>query len=165
MVDVRLNVPMVDQSGVKKTKSGSKALKNACWYAAACMVSYFHRPGPRLGIPALWRADQGLPSSRIPDLCAVEGLMALNQPTVITPEWLGAVLTEFGPIWAAGKFLDRPDESDDEIGHVIVITGIRHGMVHYNDPEGPPVRTMLLSTLDTGRHTPDGLLVKRPDCY
>lgn len=98
-------------------------------------------------------------------MCAVEGLMALNQPTVITPEWLASVLTDFGPIWAAGKFLDRPDESNTEIGHVIVVTGIRQRIVHYNDPEGLPARTMLLSTLDTGRHQPDGLLVKAPDCY
>ncbi|KER70694.1 papain-like cysteine protease family protein [Burkholderia aenigmatica] len=163
MVDFRLNVPMVDQRGVKKTKSGSKALNNACWYAAACMVSYFHRPGPRLGMPTLWQADQGLPPSRIPDLCAAEGLVALNQPTVITPEWLAAVLKDFGPIWAAGHFLDRPGQP--EIGHVIVITGIRQRTVHYNDPEGPPARTMLLATLDTGRWKPDGLLVKGPHRY
>ena len=163
MVDVRLNVPLVDQSGVKKTKSGSRALKNACWYAAACMVSYFHRPGPRLGMPELWRADQGLPPSRIPDLCAAEGLVALNQPTAITPEWLASVLTDYGPIWAAGHFLDRPDKP--EIGHVIVITGIQQRIVHYNDPEGPPARTMLLGTLDAGRWRPDGLLVKGQHRY
>lgn len=158
MVDVRLNVPLVDQIGAKKTKSGSRALKNACWYAAACMVSYYHRPGPRLGMPALWQADQGLPPEKIADLCAIEGLVSLDQPTVITPEWLAAVLTESGPIWAAGHFLDRHDQP--RIGHVIVITGIQQRTVHYHDPEGPPPRTMLLGTLDAGRWTPDGLLVK-----
>ncbi|WP_244136909.1 papain-like cysteine protease family protein [Burkholderia pyrrocinia] len=158
MVDVRLNVGLVDQRGVKMTKSGSKEVKNACWYAAACMVSYYFRPGPRRGIPKLWQADQGLPEVRILELCAAEGLVPLDQPDKITPEWLAAVLTDFGPIWAAGHFLDEP-------GHVIVITGIQHSVVHYNDPEGPPARTMLLGTLDSGRWKPDGLLVKDQSRY
>lgn len=96
-------------------------------------------------------------------MCAAEGLVPLNQPTAITPEWLASVLTSYGPIWAAGHFLDRPDQP--EIGHVIVITGIQQRIVHYNDLEGPPARTMLLGTLDAGRWRPDGLLVKGQHRY
>src|SRR5439155_19894244 len=31
-----------------------------CWYASACMVAYYRRPGPRLGLPDKWIANQGV---------------------------------------------------------------------------------------------------------
>ncbi|WP_425321860.1 papain-like cysteine protease family protein [Burkholderia diffusa] len=80
----------------------------ACWYAAACMVSYYFRPGPRLGLPDVWRKDQGMAQASISKLIRVEGLMALDPPkpfkTEVTTEWLEDALWRYGPIWAGGAF-------------------------------------------------------------
>ena len=52
----------------------------ACWYASACMVSYYFRLGPRLGLPPVWAADEGLSVRAIEELARVEGLAALTRP-------------------------------------------------------------------------------------
>ena len=69
MAEYVLRVPLVGQ---KVANDGSPLLQAdargrmrqhgfmACWYASACMVSYFYRPGPRLGLPPVWQADKGL---------------------------------------------------------------------------------------------------------
>src|SRR5215217_3459658 len=46
---IKLQVPLVKQHASME-----------CWYAAACMVAYFRRPGPRLGLPKKWEANQGI---------------------------------------------------------------------------------------------------------
>ena len=62
MTGIRLEVPRVAQDRSMD-----------CWYAAACMVSYYFRPGPRLGLPKTWAANKGIGPTRFADLAATEG--------------------------------------------------------------------------------------------
>ena len=111
----------------------------ACWYAAACMVSYYFRPGPRLGLPDVWRKDQGMAQASISKLIRVEGLMPLDPPkpfkTEVTTEWLEDALWRYGPIWAGGAFHMGQQ-------HAIVVTGVKDTVVFYNDPWEPAAKTM-----------------------
>jgi hypothetical protein len=88
--DYRLQVPLVGQkSGYDGTPlmqadaQGQIAQHGfmACWYAAACMVSYHYHPGPRLGLPWAWQVDHGLSVSAINALAQAEGLKALSKPS------------------------------------------------------------------------------------
>jgi hypothetical protein len=86
MADVQLRVPLVgQQSGydgrplMRPNAAGRMAPHGhmACWYASACMVSYYFRLGPRIGLPPVWEADQGLTVRAIDELARAEGLQAL----------------------------------------------------------------------------------------
>lgn len=106
----------------------------ACWYASAEMVSYFYRPGPRLGLPPVWQADQGLSVAAINQLAQVEGLKVVTKPTLgLTPDTVEDLLKQHSPIWAAGYYLDGYPRA----GHAIVLTGIDGQFIHYNDPWEP----------------------------
>lgn len=112
----------------------------ACWYAAACMVSYYRRPGPRRGLPKLWLKDQGLPPASIIDLAKAEGLIPLDRPEhdEDTAEWLATHLKTYGPIWASGAFRG--------VAHVIVVTGVQDAVVFYNAPWEPAAKFMDVKT-------------------
>lgn len=111
MVDFVLNVPLVGQ----KTGYDGKPLLQpnqrgqmqphggmACWYAADCMVSYYFRPGPRLGLPPVWKADQGRSVSAINQLAMAEGLKAVAKAAGgLTSEAVASLLKTYGPIWIA----------------------------------------------------------------
>lgn len=101
----------------------------SCWYAAACMVSYYREAGPRLGLPREWKADQGLQPSAFPRLARAEGLEVLTRPNShsINKEGIYAWLKLFGPVWCAGNWYG--------FGHVIVLTGIDGDTIHINDPD------------------------------
>lgn len=120
MAEVKLNVPLVPQS-----------LSMSCWYAAACMVSYYFAAGPRQGIHSVWIANQGLQFSDVPKLARIEGLSQLQSAShEFSPASMIATLSRYGPIWAAGQWFGY--------GHVIVITGAddrNAGNIYYNDPE------------------------------
>ena len=144
---ILLNVPLVGQ----KTRSDGKPLRQpnakgkleqhgfmACWFAAACMVSYYYKPGPRLGLPKVWRADAGLSLQAISALAQVEGLVPVQIPKGgFNAQRIYELLKQRGPIWAAGLFLDQ----DATAGHVVVVTGIQDTVVHYNDPWEPEAKT------------------------
>ena len=159
MVDFVLNVPLVGQ----KTGYDGKPLMQpnqhgqmqphggmACWYAAACMVSYYFRPGPRLGLPPVWKADQGLSVSAINQLAMAEGLKAVAKPaTGLTSEAVALLLKTYGPIWTAIR------------GHVIVLTGVKGNAILYNDPWEPRAKQCTWQWLSSNvLNLPNALLVK-----
>jgi len=120
---IKLDVPLVAQG-----------LSMACWYAAACMVSYYFRAGPRQGLPAKWTANKGITPTDFIALAKVEGLVAMPTPPVGHDGGsLYTALRTYGPIWCAG-FWYGP-------GHVIVLTGIDGNTVYLNDPDGGVEKT------------------------
>src|SRR4051794_38599227 len=102
---VILNVPLVSQIA-----------SDECWYASACMVAYFRRPGPRLGLPNEWRTNKGIVPNNFPALAQSEGLLVYNIPVhVLSNVQLENALRHYGPLWSAGQW--------DGVGHVVVLTG------------------------------------------
>jgi hypothetical protein len=143
MADLVLTVPL---EGQKSGYDGKALLQPdakgqmtqhgfmACWYASACMVSHYYRPGPRLGLPPVWRADQGLTVAAIESLARAEGLKTIPKPPgALNRDTILGLLTTYGPIWAAGHFLDGYPTA----GHAIVVTGVQGPFVLYNDPWEP----------------------------
>lgn len=132
----------------------------ACWYAAACMVSYYYRAGPRLGLPEIWEPDAGLPMTAISRLARVEGLVTVDPPSEgLTSDSVLDMLRTSGPIWAAGHYL----EGHPSAGHVIVLTGIEGSVVHYNDPWEPAAKTKSVDWISNGLWSlPNALLAAHP---
>ncbi|WP_146990362.1 papain-like cysteine protease family protein [Bradyrhizobium macuxiense] len=161
MPNLRLNVPLVGQQHgydgqpIERRDHNGIARPwgiNACWYASACMVSYYFQRGPRLGLPALWRADLGLNIREFDRLARSEGLLRLVEPHGgFSPDFIAETLRTRGPIWAA---MSLP--SGDK--HVAVLTGVRANTLYYNDPS-PPAR-LQDDFLDFQF---DALFVKNPD--
>ncbi|MGY4403888.1 papain-like cysteine protease family protein [Bradyrhizobium sp. USDA 3315] len=135
-----MDVPLVGQQhgydgqpSMRRDYCGNMRLHGeyACWYASACMVSYFFRTGPRLGLSTLWRPDLGLNLREFDFLARSEGLERLVEPLDgFTRDFIVETLETRGPIWAA---LVLP--SGDS--HVIVLTGLVANTLYYNDPWEP----------------------------
>lgn len=117
-MNFRMDVPLVPQ-----------ARNSSCWYASACMVSYYREAGPRLGLPKVWQDNTGISLDKMSALARNEGLVAFPLPTskTFTEATIFAALKKAGPLWAAGNW-------DDEGNHIVVLTGIHDGKVYYNDP-------------------------------
>lgn len=155
MADYLLKVPLVGQrhgynSKPLQQKDRFGILKDhgsmACWYASACMVSYYYRAGPRLGLPKRWEINRGITSKTIDELAKVEGLISIEKPTIgLTIESIFQLLMEYGPIWAAGKYLD----DNPEQAHAIVLTGVQYPYVHYNDPWEPKAKKNFAEWIDS----------------
>jgi len=113
-----MEVPLVPQ-----------ACNSSCWYAAACMVSYYRESGPRLGLPKVWQENKGISLAQESALAINEGLSAYPLPVSkkFSEANLYAALKQAGPLWAGGDW-------DGDGMHVIVLTGIEGGKVYYNDP-------------------------------
>ncbi|MCP3471396.1 hypothetical protein NLM33_13750 [Bradyrhizobium sp. CCGUVB1N3] len=95
------------------------------------MVSYYFRPGPRLGLPALWRDDAGLDRDCFHYLASIEGLERLVKPSGgFTRDFIAETLQRRGPIWAAVTLAE-------EDKHVVVLTGVNELTLHLNDPSTP----------------------------
>jgi len=113
-----------------------------CWYAAACMVCYYFEVGPRLGVPKAWSDNRGLPLADFSTLAKTEGLKPVPFPQ--NHQWdqdeLALILQTRGPIWAWGMW--------DGLSHIVVLTGVDQGQVHFNDPSGPRRRTMNLASFN-----------------
>lgn len=167
MLSFVLDVPLVGQ----KTTSDARPLQildssgkyvthgyMACWYASACMVSYFYRAGPRQGLPEVWAADKGLKLADIEKLMKVEGLLRLPKPSLgLTPASVFAALVLYGPVWAAGRYLDGQPTA----GHAVVITGVQGDDILYNDPWEPQKKRKPATWFDTNLiEIPNALLVK-----
>ena len=143
LVNLQLEVPLVgqkvgyDAKPLMQPNAQGKLAQHgfmACWHAAAEMVSYYYRPGPRLGLPELWRGDKGLTVAAIDELVRVEGLKVVPKPaTGLTSDSVRDLLIQHGPIWAAGYYIDGHPTA----GHAIVLTGVSPNMIHYNDPWEP----------------------------
>jgi hypothetical protein len=162
MQNIILQVPLVgQQQGYDRRPSmmpDSRGTMNAhghmaCWYASACMVSYYFRPGPRLGLPSVWRADNGLNIQAIDELARVEGLEELPKPRRgVTRDFIAETLATKGPIWAA---VHMPS------GHAIALTGLVADTLHYNDPWEPARKTAPFSWFSSRLYNlPNALLVK-----
>ena len=145
MADIILKVPLVGQKqgydGKPLTQLGAQGVRKqhgfmACWYASAEMVSYYYRPGPRNGLPHVWKPDEGLTLGTIDELASAEGLTRVRLPAELTRNGIFTLLKMHGPIWAAGHFLDGHPTA----GHVIVLTGVQESFVLYNDPWEPKAK-------------------------
>ncbi|XSC42424.1 papain-like cysteine protease family protein [Bradyrhizobium sp. RDT10] len=157
MLNVELDVPLVSQQhgydgqlNMRRNYAGNIRShgNNNCWYACACMLSYYFRPGPRLGLPSVWRADVGINNYQFNWLARTEGLEKLEEPDDgFTRDFIAETLTTRGPIWAA---LRLPSCSGNEIlwdGHIIVLTGLIENMLCYNDPFYPARRVIYFYNL------------------
>jgi ABC-type bacteriocin/lantibiotic exporter with double-glycine peptidase domain len=115
---VRLDVPLVRQEK-----------RSTCWYAAVCMLAYYRKPGPRLGLPDVWEADEGIGSGDLRRLAETEGLKPILCPARdLTANHLETFLRNFGPLWCLGRW--------DGLHHVVVLTGVDGDRVYLNDPAG-----------------------------
>jgi hypothetical protein len=156
-----LQVPLIGQKSVplgQKPKAPFQFTHgfNACWYASACMVGYYHEAGPRVGLPDEWAVDLGLDYRRISELAKAEGLKAVPRPEdkFDGDAWI-KLLKAHGPIWAAGNFGLNGGL------HAIVVTGVRDGIVLYNDPWEPMAKQKPAQSIDVLLlDVPDALLAK-----
>ena len=116
--EIRLDVPLVCQNRSR-----------SCWYAAACMVSYYREAGPRPGLKDVWDDNRRLMPDQIDRLIQAENLSVFPHP--VTGRFSGpdlyAALLRVGPLWCGGKWYGN--------GHVIVLTGVDSNYVYFNDPE------------------------------
>ena len=113
---LKLTVPLVLQKEA-----------NECWYCAACMLAYFRRPGPRLGLPKEWTKNKGIGPRDFVGLALNEGLRVCDLPgRNFTASQLEDALRRCGPLWCAGQW--------DGLGHIVVLTGIDGDTVYINDP-------------------------------
>ena len=88
-----------------------------CWYASACMVAYYRRPGPRLGLPDKWIPNQGVALADFARLASAEGLKPVQGTAGnFSARQLEALLQRSGPIWCAGRW--------DGVPHIVVLTGV-----------------------------------------
>src|SRR5271155_531066 len=125
---VKLDVPLVTQR-----------VSMECWYASACMVAYFRRPGPRLGLPDKWIPNRGIGLADFIRLGQAEGLKTVLTPTGnLTSQQLETLLRNCGPIWSAGRW--------DGVPHIVVLTGIDGSTVYINDPN--PAKRARVETLE-----------------
>jgi hypothetical protein len=155
MADLILSVPLEGQKtgydGQQLMQPNAKGQMKphgsmACWYASACMVSHFYRPGPRMGLPSVWKADQGLTVPAIDSLARIEGLQAVPKPDGgLTRDAIYELLKAYGPIWAAGYYLDGQPQA----GHAIVLTGVQSSFVLYNDPWEPKAKSKPAEWINT----------------
>lgn len=172
MAEYLLNVPLVGQKNgydekplMQPDRFGEISPHGfmACWYASACMVSYYYRAGPRLGLPTVWKKDRGLSVEAINQLANVEGLTPIEKPKVrLTVEGILELLMNYGPIWAAGYYLDDAPKQ----AHAIVLTGVQDLYVHYNDPWEPKAKKNFAEWIESKLLPfPNALLVKDKNSY
>src|SRR4051812_41484274 len=118
-MSIQLAVPLVRQSHPYE-----------CWYASACMLAYYRRPGPRLGDPSVWGLNRGMIPSEFVNLAKNEGLKPVpNANRDWSLQDLEGALQLFGPLWCAGQW--------QGVGHIIVVTGVdekRSSPISINDP-------------------------------
>ena len=94
------------------------------------MVAYYRAPGPRLGLPRQWLANEGIHWTAFVELARNEGLEPVRIPYYNwTSASLEMALKTHGPIWAAGLW--------NGFHHVIVLTGVEGDRIYANDPDGP----------------------------
>jgi len=112
----QLHVPLVSQ-----------LRSMSCWYAAACMVAYYRKAGPRLGLPQKWQANTGISVNDFVRLAKAEGLRPIMAPAgKLTASQVETFLRNFGPLWCAGYW--------DGVPHIVVLTGVTKDKVFINDP-------------------------------
>ena len=89
----RMDVPLVPQ-----------ARNSSCWYASACMVSYYREAGPRLGLPKVWQENNGISLAEESALARNEGLVAwpLPKSKKFSEADVYAALKQAGPLWTGG---------------------------------------------------------------
>ncbi|MBH5372769.1 papain-like cysteine protease family protein [Bradyrhizobium glycinis] len=168
VLNVKLDVPLVGQQhgyggqlNLRRDYAGNVRPHgdHNCWYACACMLSYYFRPGPRLGLPSVWGANVGMNRYQFDWLARTEGLERLEQPDDgFTRDFIAATLIARGPIWAA---LCMPPISGNKTlldGHVVVLTGLIEDMLFYNNPYHPAREVIYFYSLLL-----DSLFVKNPD--
>jgi Papain-like cysteine protease AvrRpt2 len=116
---VKLAVPLVAQQE-----------SMSCWYAGACMVTYYREAGPRLGIPRAYQFNTGIFPFQFGVLARNEGLKPVTISQGATAEQLEVLLNKHGPLWCDGDWFGAK--------HIIVLTGVDTSAneVFFNDPDG-----------------------------
>lgn len=119
---IKLNVPILKQYATGE-----------CWYACVCMIAWYRKPGPRIGLPDIWARNTGITGEQFIELAKAEGMKSCSDPPYpwdydVTTKELERLLRQYGPIWCAGVW-DGPE-------HVIVLTGVEGEIVYFNDPNG-----------------------------
>jgi hypothetical protein len=111
-----------------------------CWYAGACMVSYFFEAGPRLGVPSLYSLRNsghfGHNVLTVPEVA----ILAQNEKLEPVPGAAGAfssealeeMLRKSGPLWFAWT---KTNSAGQTYGHVSVVIGVNGSQVCFHDPE------------------------------
>ncbi len=138
-----LQVPLIGQRlgpdgrpGAPASSPGTSLPRGsmACWHAAACMVSSYYRGLPRTRLPPPWPQGQLLDAQAVEIIARREGLQPVQTPLDgLTAGNVLALLRTYGPLWAAGRYLDNQPGAR----HAVVITGVSGDSVLYNDPAEP----------------------------
>jgi ABC-type bacteriocin/lantibiotic exporter with double-glycine peptidase domain len=135
----------------------------SCWYAAACMIGAYYEQGPRLGVPAIWIADEGIDDNEFQELATAESLVwftAANHEFSI-PSLVNA-LSKLGPMLSV---CNMPQGK-----HAIVLVGAgdiedKEDRVYYNDPAGGGAsKTMPLKEFNERRYR-GYMLIRDPESY
>lgn len=140
--DIHLKVPFVTQMKVGAHAGGNYFNDTTgCWYAAICMIAYYHAPGPRLGVPALYKktkymrdqqgnltqhtaiAAEPIGGDSYETLKKNEGLEAVPLPAL--KKWtclqLAKILGQHGPCYVRRGFRNNVGQLVG--GHAIVLVG------------------------------------------
>ena len=108
--------------------------RNTCWHASAQMIWYYwqgihHRQGPMNTLSANYKSDAGVRPEQFVILAGKTGLKKVNHDfRNYTTGMIGWLLSSYGPLWCAGYWYG--------VGHIIVLTGVDHNSVYFNDPDG-----------------------------
>ena len=128
----------------------AQRLGNSCWYAAATMVGYYFEQGPRLGVPAIWIADEGIADNEFQQLVEAESMVWLTAAShdFTIPSLINA-LRVYGPIMSVCVMPQGK--------HAVVLTGAgdiedSEDRVYYNDPDGGVATTMPLKEFNERRY-------------
>ena len=152
---IKLDVPVVAQE---------KA--NCCWHTSAYMIwLYWQQHGKGAGpmntvAPKYDVADTtGLYPAEFITLAQKVGLNKLPLKLQHTEDDLYSYLSTSGPIWAAGYWFG--------VGHIIVVTGVDKGEMHFNDPDQGVKKkgTVKWFNEKLASQLPGCLMVKDPAAY
>ena len=143
-----LNVPFVSQVNYG-SPNNPKSDPFGCWYAACCMISYFHEAGPRLGHPDAFAAGHQGPTSRgitaaeYPRFIMNEELRPLPLPAskTFTAAGLEKALRDHGPLYSRIIV----SFNGGQYGHIVVTVGIIGDHVIVHDPAKGPSQQYTLA--------------------
>ena len=117
----QLNVPLVAQINYEKS-----------WYAAACMVNSYYRPGARFWAPDVEGPGVGVLQALHFGLLTEMGLTPINYAGKWEAKYIETVLNTRGPMVCIGYW--------SGLLSAIVVTGIDKDRIFYNDSVEPAVK-------------------------
>ena len=167
---VTLKVTFVTQLGIGGHVANATPRNDptGCWYASACMVAYYFRSGPCLGVPELFQRDLGgaqmghyatgsdnanILSANHHELLAKREHLAPVADCATTHDYtaseLEQLLRQRGPIF----FYWRKQHGGQSYGHASVIIGVNDTDIIFHDPENAPNSTMSIAEFNQRRQS------------